>query len=69
MIEQIHQEWRSIYQPQQHKYKGNGKPAQEKSAVSLSMINQHTIIPTKKLHIQPLLNPTWGKMQELRKKF
>ena len=67
MIEQIHQEWRSIYQLQQHKYKGNGKPAQEKSAVSLSMINQYAIIPTKSLHIQTLLNPTRGKMQESRK--
>ena len=38
MIEQTHQEGRSIYQLQQNKYNGNGKPAQEKSTVSLSMI-------------------------------
>ena len=68
MIEQTHQEGRSIYQLQQNKYNGNGKPAQEKSAVSLSMIIQYAIIPTKSMHTHPLLNPTVGKMHELRKK-
>ena len=47
MIKQTHQEWRSIYQLQHNKYKGNGKPAQEKPFLSLSMIIQHAIIPTK----------------------
>ena len=68
MIHQTHQEWRSIYQLQQNKYKGNGKPAQEKSVVSLSMIIQHAIIPTESIFPQPLLNLTVGKMQESRKK-
>ena len=58
-----------IYQLQQHRYKGNEKPAQEKSAVSLSIRIQHAIIPAKSLHIQPLLNPTRRKMQESKKKF
>ena len=47
MIEQTHQEWRRIYQLQHNKYKGNGKPAQEKPVISLSMIIQHAIIPMK----------------------
>ena len=57
------------YQLQQHKYKGNEKPAQEKSAVSLSIRIQQAIIPAKSLHIQPLLNPTGGKCRNQEKSF